>query len=76
MFAHPCSDTGRLQSQVRDLERKMSQCAQAHEVYQTSRDVGNLEHTVRELSAVVDELRYRVEIAEEDLRIFKEGSIK
>lgn len=69
---HPCSDTGRLQSEIRDVERKVSQCAQSHEVHQAQRNVDSLEHTVRELSSVVDGLRYELETLREEIRIMKE----
>jgi len=72
MLMHPCSDTGRLQGEIRDLERKVSQCAQSHEVHQTCRDVDSLEHTVRELSSLVDGFRYELEGLREEMRIIKE----
>jgi len=66
MLMHPCSDTGRLQSEIRDVERKVNQCAQSHEVHQAQRDVDNLEHTMRELSSMVDGLRSELQTLQEE----------
>lgn len=57
MLNHPCSDTGRLQSEIRDLDRKVGQCAQSHEVHQVQRNVDSLEHQVREVSSLLDGVR-------------------
>ena len=71
MLNHPCSDTGRLQSEVRDLDRKISQCAQSHEVHQTQRNVDSLEHQLREISSTLDGLRSELQTVQEDNEIMK-----
>jgi predicted nucleic acid-binding Zn-ribbon protein len=71
MLAHPCSDTGRLQSEVSDLNRKVSQCAQSHEVHQTQRNVDSLEHQLREVSATLDGLRSELQALQEDNEVMK-----
>jgi Zn-finger protein len=71
MLNHPCSDTGRLQNEVRGLDRKVSQCAQSHEIHQVQRNVDGLEHQMRELSSALDGLRSELQTLQEENEVMK-----
>ena len=64
MFSHPCSDTGRLQSDLSNLECTVRDKAESYEVSSLRSDVDRMEYTVRELSAEVVQLRYELQRVE------------
>ena len=64
MGREPWSDIGRLQSDFRNLEQQLRNKADDYEVHATNSKVAHLERALRELSTTFDELRYRLEDAE------------
>jgi archaellum component FlaC len=63
----PWTEIGRLESDVRDINSKLHQVAQSHEIHQVSSDVGRLEHTVREISATCAGLRNELETMRQEM---------
>lgn len=64
MMREPWSDIGTLQRDVSRIKQDLHNKADNHEVLEIKRKVDSMERTMREISTNVDELRYRVEDAE------------
>lgn len=64
-FESDFSSVGHLRNEI---EQKLSRKAEDYEVNSLRSHVGNLEHTVRELSSKIDGLESRLQTMEENLR--------
>jgi len=60
----PWTEIGRLQSDLSDVKRQLNNKAENHEIHTLNIKVDSMERSMRELSSNIDELRYRIEDAE------------
>lgn len=67
MLFDPSSGLGHLQSEIQQLEHKISGKADQHDVSQTHSDVVRMEHTMREACAEIARLRDRLETLEQKI---------
>ena len=66
-------DDTRTEWRVSDVERKVNECSnRLHEINSLRRDVDSLERANREISTENDGLRFRLEEAEENIKIIIE----
>lgn len=64
----PWTDIGHLQTELGDLKQKILGKADLHEIRSLNACLHALEHSVREISSTLDELRRRCEVLEESQR--------
>lgn len=64
---HPCSDTGRLESDIDRLANEVHRKADSHEISTLNSNVAHLERANEELSSICDGLRSRLETCEEKI---------
>ena len=64
----PWTEIGRLQSDVSDIKRQLNNKADSNEMHEISRKLDSLERSLRQVSSDTDELRCRVEDAENKIR--------
>ncbi len=66
--SHPCSDTGRLQSDVSRLVSELSRKAEQHETSTLNSKVADLARSIGEVSSICFGLCTRIERLEEEFR--------
>lgn len=69
---HPCSDTGRLEGDLQQVENELRRKADSHEVATLNSNVADLARSTGEVSSVCHGLCSRVEACEEAIRQLKE----
>ena len=69
----PWTEIGRLQSDVSDIKRQLNNKVDNHEIHTLRNNVDSLERSMWELSSSVDELRGRIEDAENKIMILEDG---
>jgi flagellar biosynthesis chaperone FliJ len=62
----PWTGLGSLQSDVSDIKSQLHGKVDSHEIHSINSRLDRLEHTMREISSALDELRHRCEILEEN----------
>ena len=62
----PWSGIGSLQSEISEIKFLLSNKGDKYELGSTIHRLDNLEHTVREISSLLDGFRYRIEALEEN----------
>lgn len=72
MINDPMSAVGQLETEVRNVERKVDGKAEAYEVHTLRSNVDRLDYSNRELIALVDGLRYELETLKEEIRLIKD----
>jgi hypothetical protein len=58
---------------INDIERELRNKVDRYERTEADRNVDRLEHSLRELSSVVDGLRYELEACKNELNEIKQG---
>lgn len=61
----PWTGIGSLQSEVSDIRNQLSRKVNDYEIHSINTRLDRLEYTLREISSVLDGLRYRCETLEE-----------
>ncbi|KKN78320.1 hypothetical protein LCGC14_0351790 [marine sediment metagenome] len=73
MLLHPCTDSGQLQSEISEIRRKVDGKADSHEISSLRGKLDSLEHSVREISTLVNGFELRLQELEEDKRQLMES---
>lgn len=61
----PWTNLGRLESEVSDIKRQLSDMARSHEVHAVAGRLRSVEYTLQEMRTELDGLCYRVQVLEE-----------
>lgn len=69
---YPCSNTGRLESDINRLASEVSRKADKYEISTLSSDVGNLAHSIGEVSSVCHGFCSRLEATENAIQRIKD----
>ncbi len=64
-YQPPWSDVGDLQRKVDHIERELNDKAEHHEIYTINNRLDNLELSLREISAKIDEYSYQLQALQE-----------
>lgn len=70
--AHPCSDTGRLQSDINRIDSELRRKADSHEITTLSSNVADLARSIRDVGSVCDGFLRQLEILKEVQDGFRE----
>ena len=62
--AHPCSDTGRLQSDINRIENQLRNKADSYNIQTLSKKIDLLVQAIRDVDSVCDTLLSRIEACE------------
>ena len=62
----PWTGIGSLQSEISDIKRQLSGKADSYEIHSINTRLDRLEHSIREISSICDDLRHRLQVLEED----------
>ena len=62
----PWTGIGSLQSDVLDIKNILTRKVDSHEIHSINSRLDRLEHSVREISSLCDDFRYRLQVLEED----------
>lgn len=65
-------DDCRTEWRISDIERSLRDKVDRHELSSTNGDVARLEDSIRELSSLVDGLRYELQTCKEKLNYFEQ----
>ena len=65
---NPCSDTGRLESDISRLENEVNKKADSYEISTLNSNVADLARSIGEVSSICSGLCSRIEALEEDAR--------
>lgn len=59
--AHPCSDTGQLQSEISVLRNKVNGKADDYEIHEINSKLNSMEHSIGEIETKVDDFLYQLQ---------------